>query len=123
MQAISKSVKLIISVALVIQLFSFAGFVATTTVHQKESTELVEKVQVESVSSVEANNTFFNSDERKPKTSSLLSSRPSHLIAVFGKACFIKHKKQSFKFYNKIKRSLLGILLPHLYFNFPKTSS
>ncbi|MCF6361073.1 MAG: hypothetical protein L3J29_09975 [Cyclobacteriaceae bacterium] len=123
MQAISKSVKLIISVALVIQLVSFVGSAATTTVHKKEPTEFVEKVQAESVSNVEANSTFFNSDERKSNISSLLLSKPSHLLAVFGKACFIKYKKQSFNFHNTVKSSLLGILLPHLYFNSSKTSS
>jgi len=122
MHVISKSVKLVVGIALAIQLFSFAGFVATSTVLQKESTELVEKVRVETASKVKFNNNY-SFVGLKSNVSSFLKCNPSHLLIHFNRTCYIKHKQQKFRFYNTVKNSLIAKLIPRLYYNFLQASS
>ncbi len=121
MRTISKSVKLIISIVLAIQIISFAGFAVTSTVHQKEATEFVEKARLEAAGKVKFNN-IFDTDGQKNNSWSILIYKPSYLLALFNKTCFIKHKQQNFKFYNTVKSSLLATLLPYLHNNLPEAS-
>jgi len=104
------------------QIISFAGFAVTSTIQQKEATEFVENVHVKSANTVDVHS-IFNIDERKFEISSHFSFKSSHLLVVFGKACFIKHKKQNLCFYNTVKSSLLVTLLAHLHNNLPEASS
>jgi len=122
MRIMCKSVKVVISIALVVQFISFANFAATSTFHQKEAIEFVENIQFGAANHAYTHN-IFHIDERKFEISSHFSSKSSHRLAVFGKVCFIKHQKQSFRFINTVKNSLLAKLLPHLYYDSSKTSS